>query len=77
LAPWWEHKLREKWAACLSVGQLRWLIGQLLEEQLRRQTQEYICRQIRGVNRRKQAARFYHWKKRNRLPPLKIKQNTS
>ena len=64
----WLEELR----ACVGpVG--NGLIGQLLEEQLRRQSQGYIRRYLRRINRRKQAARFYRWKKRNRLPPLKKK----
>lgn len=58
-------------APCLSVPQLRWLIGQLLHEELQTNSLDHLCDHATRINRRKQAARFYKWKKRNRLAPLK------
>jgi hypothetical protein len=50
---------------------VRQIIGQLLHEELQSNTLAHLCAQATRLNRRKQAARFYHWKKRNRLAPLK------
>jgi len=55
----------------LSVQELRFIIGQLLHEELQSNTLAHLCDQATRLNRRKQAARFYHWKKRKRLPPLR------
>jgi hypothetical protein len=50
---------------------VRQIVGQLLHEELQTNTLVHLCRNATRLNRRKQAARFYHWKHRKRLPPLK------
>jgi hypothetical protein len=50
---------------------VRQIIGQLLHEELQTNTLVHLCERATRLNRRKQAARFYHWKKLKRLPPLK------
>jgi hypothetical protein len=55
---------------------VRYIIGQLLHEELQTNTLAHLCAQATRLNRRKQAARFYHWKTHNRLPPLKKQLNT-
>jgi hypothetical protein len=50
---------------------VRQIIGQLLHEELQSNTLAHLCAQATRLNRRKQAARFYHWKQRKRLAPLK------
>ena len=63
-------------APCLSVQEVRYIIGQLLHEELQTNTLAHLCNQVTRLNRRKQAAYFYHWKKRKRLPPLKKQLKT-
>jgi hypothetical protein len=50
---------------------LRTIIGQLLHEELQSNTLRHLCARATRLNRRKEAARLYYWKKRNRLPPLR------
>jgi hypothetical protein len=50
---------------------LREIIGQLLHEELQNNTLAHLCDRATRLNRRREAARFYFWKKRKRLPPLK------
>jgi hypothetical protein len=47
------------------------MIGQLLHEELQSNTINHLCRRATRLNRRKQTAYFYAWKKRKRLPPVK------
>jgi hypothetical protein len=54
---------------------VRQIIGQLLHERLQSNTLAHLCAHATRLNRRKASARFYHWKKRNRLPPLKKQLN--
>ena len=56
---------------CLSLQEARYIIGQLLHEELQSNTLADLCKRATRLNRRKQAARFYYWKKCKRLPPLK------
>jgi DNA gyrase inhibitor GyrI len=53
------------------VQELRWIIGQLLHEELQSNTVAHLCERATRLNRRKEHARFFHWKKRNRLAPRK------
>ncbi len=62
-------------APCLSLPETRQIIGQLLHEELQTNTLQHLCDHATRLNRRKQAARFYHWKKCKRLPPLKKQLN--
>jgi len=55
---------------------VRYIIGQLLHEKLQPKTLAHLCDRATRLNRRKQAARFYHWKKRKRLAPLKKQLQT-
>jgi hypothetical protein len=55
----------------LSVQELRTIIGQLLHEELQSNTAAHLCKRATRLNRRKQTAYFYYWKKRKRLPPLR------
>jgi hypothetical protein len=55
---------------------VRYIIGQLLHEELQANTLAHLCKRATRLNRRKQAAYFYHWKKRKRLPPLKKQLKT-
>jgi hypothetical protein len=43
----------------------------LLHEELQANTLQHLCACATRLNRRKQTARFYHWKKHKHLPPLK------
>ena len=61
---------------CLSVQEVRYIVGQLLHEELQTNTLTHLCDRATRLNRRKQAARFYHWKKHKRLPPLKKQLKT-
>ena len=74
IATWFltrEKRRGEKAAPCLSVQELRTIIGELLHEELQSNTLSRLCDRATRLNRRKQAARFYCWKKRKRLAPLK------
>jgi len=74
LATWFltQEKQRGKTSApCLSVPEVRWIIGQLLHEELQSNTVKELCRRATRLNRRKEQARFYYWKTRNRLAPRK------
>ena len=55
---------------------MRYIIGQLLHEELQTNTLAHLCDRATRLNRRKQGARFYHWKKRKRLPPLRKQLQT-
>ena len=61
---------------CLSLQEVRYIVGQLLHEELQTNTLTHLCDQATRLNRRKQAARFYHWKNHKRLPPLKKQLKT-
>jgi hypothetical protein len=50
---------------------VRWILGQLLHEELPTNTLRHLCHRATRLNRRKQEAHFDHWKKRKRLAPLK------
>jgi len=54
---------------------VRSIIGQLLDEKFHTYTPWHVLWQIRQIIRRREVARFYHWKKRKRLPPLKKQLN--
>jgi hypothetical protein len=58
------------------LQELRWIIGQLLHEELQSNTLTHLCDNATRLNRRKEQARFYAWRKRNRLPPRKIQLRT-
>jgi hypothetical protein len=47
------------------------MIGQMLHEELQTNTVAHLCKRATRLNRRKEQTRFYCWKKRKRLPPLK------
>jgi hypothetical protein len=53
------------------VQELRWIIGQLLYEELQTNSLAHLCDCATRLNRRKEQARFYCWKKRKRLAPRK------
>jgi hypothetical protein len=53
------------------LQELRWIIGQLLHEELQSNTLKHLCDRATRLNRRKEQARFFYWKKRKRLPPRK------
>jgi hypothetical protein len=53
------------------VQELRWIIGQLLHEELQSNTLKHLYDRATRLNRRKEQARFFSWKKRNRLAPRK------
>jgi hypothetical protein len=48
----------------------------LLYEELQSNTLAHLCARTTRLNRRKQAARFYYWKKRKRMAPLKKQLQT-
>ena len=52
------------------------MIGRMLHEALQRDDLSTLCREATRINQRKEQARFYHWKKRKRLPPLRKQLNT-
>jgi hypothetical protein len=58
------------------VQELRWIIGQLLHEELQSNTVKHLCARATRLNRRKEQTRFYYWKRRNRLPPRKKRLQT-
>jgi len=55
----------KKVSPCLSVQEVRYIVGQLLHEELQTNTLTHLCDRATRLNRRKQAARFYHWKNTN------------
>jgi hypothetical protein len=55
---------------------LRFIIGQLLHEELQSNTLAHLCAGATRLNRRRQAVHFYYWKKRKRLPPLRKQLQT-
>ena len=74
IATWFltqEKQRGEQSAPCLSVPEVRIILGRLLHEKLQNNNLDDLCCHASRLNRRKQQARFYHWKKRKRLPPLK------
>ena len=52
------------------------MIGQLLHDELQTNTVKHLCDRATRLNRRKEQARFFYWKKRKRLPPRKIQLKT-
>jgi len=44
----------------------------MLHEELQSNTLKHLCDRATRLNRRKEQARFFYWKKRKRLPPRKI-----
>jgi hypothetical protein len=56
---------------CLSVQEVRYIVGQLLHEELQANTLRHLCDHATRLNRRKQTAYLCRWKKHKRLPPLK------
>jgi hypothetical protein len=47
------------------------MIGRMLHEALQRDDLSTLRREATRINQRKEQARFYRWKERNRLPPLR------
>ena len=66
----------KKKAPCLSLQELRWMIGQLLHDELQKNTVKDLCDRATRLNRRREQTRFYYWKKRKRLPPRKKQLKT-
>src|SRR5262249_18069156 len=55
----------------LTVPQLRQLIGGLIEVHLKANRPSSLCRRSTRWLRRIEQARFFHYSKRNLLPPLR------
>jgi len=54
---------KKKSAPCLSVQEVRWIIGQLLQEELQTNTLDHLCKRAIRLNRRKEQSPFYYRKK--------------
>ena len=79
LATWFltqEKRRGEKAAPCLSVQEVRRIIGQLLHEELQRTRLTTFAIEQRGSTVARKQARFFYWKKRKRLAPLKKQLQT-
>lgn len=79
MATWFltqEQQRGKKSSPCLSVQDVRTIIGQLLHEELQSNTLKHLCDRATRLNRRRETARLYSWKKRKRLPPLKKQLQT-
>jgi len=48
----------------------------LLHDELQTNTLKHLCDRATRLNRRKEQARFFYWKKRKRLPPRKKQLKT-
>jgi hypothetical protein len=48
----------------------------LLHEELQSNTLKHLCERATRLNRRREQARFFYWKKRNRLAPRKKQLKT-
>ena len=59
-------------SANLTVPQVRRVLAQLLHNRLQQDNLDHLCHVENKITRRKESARFYHWKTLNRLPPKRI-----
>ena len=58
----------------MTVPQVRTMLSLLLHRKLDDTHPEILCRQTTRRLQRNEIARFYHWKKHNRLAPKRIHQ---
>lgn len=58
----------------MTVPQVRTMLSRLLHRKLNENHPEILCRQATRRLQRNESARFYHWKKHNRLAPIRIHQ---
>ncbi len=67
---------RKKLTPALTLPQLRQLIGGVIEVYLRTNVPEALCRRSTRWLQRNEQARFYQYRSRNILPPLKNRLRT-
>ena len=79
LAVWFlnqETRRGKKFTPALTMPQLRQLIGGVIEVYLRTNVPEALCRRSTRWLQRNEQARFYQYRSRNILPPLKNQLRT-
>ena len=64
----------KKYTPALTVPQVRDGLARLLATRLGPCTSAAVSRHVERRLRRNTEAEFYHWKQRNHLPPLRVKQ---
>jgi DDE superfamily endonuclease len=66
----------KKWTPALTVRQVRRAIAQVLHRVVGCDRPARVRRTMERWLRRNEEARFYHWKRRNRLPPRRLGRET-
>ncbi len=77
IATWFlveETRRGKKATPALTVPQVRDAIALILHQELSPATPQRVARNKQRRLERNELARFYHWKQRNRLPPLRLNQ---
>ena len=60
----------KKWTPAITFPQIRQGIAMILHEAFQCGTKLHMLKECQKRLQRNELARFYHWKQRNRLPPL-------
>jgi hypothetical protein len=70
---WYENQHGEKkWTPAMTFPQMRQGIAMILHEAFPCGTTPHMLKERQKRLQRHELARFYHWKQRNRLPPLNV-----
>ena len=62
----------KKWTPAITLPQIRQGIAMILHEVFQCGTMPYMLKERQRRLQRNELARLYHWKQRNRLPPLNL-----
>jgi hypothetical protein len=62
----------KKWTPAMTFPQIRQGIAMILHEAFQCGTTPHMLKERQKRLQRNELARFYHWKHRNRLPPLNL-----
>jgi hypothetical protein len=62
----------KKWTPAMTLPQIRQGIAMILHEAFQCGTTPHMLKERQKRLQRNELARFYHWKQRNRLPPLNL-----
>ena len=75
LATWFlvqETERGKKWTPAMTLPQMRQGVAVILREAYRCDPMSHLLDACQKRLQRNELARFYHWKQRNRLPPLNL-----